>query len=196
MTLKSYNLSNTINPFTYSTIVTNGDFSDGTNGWSAIYCSIAVVGNTLFNQGNGAASSYISLTDTTIPAVTGDKIFISANTRTTNSVSTGIYLRVLGSASGNTLEVFNYVPVENEWRNIFGVATLTNQTTSARIHIRTFYANAAAANGKVTQIQEVYAVNLTNLFGAGKEPTGDECASIFKFTSGTKQPNFSKKLAT
>lgn len=193
--MKFNNHSNGINSFIYSNIVSNGNFN-GTTGWSASGASLSASSNILKATGSGSNSICGAQNTTSVEATTGKKIYIVCKARVTNSSSTTMHIRIDGSVSGSSSVFAQASPVQNQWYTLSGVAALSGLNGNIQIVIRHGYADAATANGKVMEVQEVMAIDLTSLFGSGKEPSAADCVNIFKFADGKKQPSISKILAS
>lgn len=188
----SYNLSN-LKTFTYSNLIKNGNFQ-GTTNWQVGKGSLSASANVLSVTGDGSGDTVFAYQVTDLQLTSGKKIFISALLRVTNSECNKLRLVCTGDA-GTSIDVDSTTsPVSNTWRLFNGVFTQTNQTGAFTVYITSEYADLATANGKVTQAQEVIAVDLTAKYGAGREPSANDCLNIFRFVDGNKQPKFSKTL--
>lgn len=155
-------------------LVTNGDFSDGTTGWTALDSTLSATANTLSITGNGANAS-ATARQTTTDAIVGNVYYIGFKARVTNTLCQSI---------GITYPFVNTMksaPVQNTWYPLsaVGVATLTE-----RLRIAHTYTSAANASGKVMEAKEVLILNLTQIFGVGSEPNKEEMdAIIAKFST-------------
>ena len=101
--------------------------------------------------------------------------------RVTNSVTSNMKIYVLSTGMTSILTTPINNPVINTWYLHSGVLTCgaggTSNLTIAPIAV---YADATTANGKVMEVQEVFSVDLTSLFGAGNEPqTVQQCDEMF-----------------
>ncbi len=158
---------------TLTNLVTNGDFSDGTTGWTASNGTGEVVENTYRHTGNGATSyPYVR---STLPSSVIDRVY--AATLRFRVTTTDCLRLVWQFGNGTSLNQPQQVtsPVQNTWYPRTFVYTATSATTTLSIaHI---YTDAATANGKVMEVQYVSCVDLTDAFGAGNEPTTGEMNS-------------------
>jgi hypothetical protein len=78
-----------------------------------------------------------------------------------------------------------------------GVVTVPTGGASIQFWIRQSYADAATATGKVMEVDGNYgvtAINLTDTYGAGNEPTASDCAKIFSYFDGTKSIQLPARL--
>jgi lysophospholipase L1-like esterase len=159
-------------------LVANGDFSNGTTGWSGNTAStISATSNVLSVKGTGTSNqAYTSLTSTK-KLLLGIKEYISAYVRVTNSDCTKIQLAAYAGLFKQ--EILN--PVMNQWYPMQLIVTgnsTTNGTAYSPIAIWSTYADAATATNKVTEIKYILEVDLTKDFGVGKELSNDEMGDL------------------
>lgn len=192
--LKS-SLSDVLSSFSYSNIIINGNFAN-TDNWTPLNSSISASENVLSILGTGTNATTTALQNTSIPVVVGNKIFVMATARVTNENCNSLNLSIRGTTSGSLDATAQLSPVQSKDYKLYGIVQI-NGTYAGNIRVRlnSVYADAPTANNKVTQLEEVFCVDLTEKYGAGNEPSAADCANIFKFTDGTKQPNLSKSLA-
>ncbi len=140
--------------------VTNGNFVN-TTGWTGEFATIAASGNTLAITGSGTGTTPRVMQATSTPYASGKKIYTRAKGRVTNAVATSIMIHVDGSLGG-TLVALGTVntPVQNQWYQMSGIITQTDQTGNVRVRVRSAYADAATANGKVMEVRDVIAIDL------------------------------------
>ena len=164
-------------------LVSNGNFKD-TSGWAGFNATVSVVNNNILNTtGDGTYKSVYTFNanNNSIYPYTGGvgkKIWITARVRVTNAVCNSFVVYVsnkAANASPNLPYIFS--PTQNVWCLIRGVLTLTFDDTY-KVYIRSDYADAATANGKVMQVKDVMMFDLTEYFGAGNEPTAEEVAMM------------------
>jgi len=153
-------------------LVSNGDFSDGTTGWGGSTSTLSAENNILSDTCNGefyAGAAYQSKSlDST------HKYFLRAKARVTNAVALSLRITMQTFATNIVVEQEN--PSENEWYTLYGVHTPDESANSVKVYQG--YADSATANGKVMEVQEVLAIDLTETFGAGNEPTADEIETL------------------
>jgi hypothetical protein len=66
-------------------------------------------------------------------------------------------------------------PVQNQWYDLTHIFTIPSDGAgNTNIQFFSEYENTATANGKVLEVKEVIALDLTAIFGAGKEPTVEQ----------------------
>jgi hypothetical protein len=141
--------------------VVNGDFSNGTTGWSAVSATFAVSNNIMSVTGNGGGAIPYVFQDDVITNI-DEVIFSYAKVRVTNSDSQAIFGRLSGGSSGNFSVISN--PIQNQWYELYGKLTKVTNNTDIRIYQQ--YADATTANGKVIEVDGnagVFAINMTAL---------------------------------
>ena len=160
-------------------LVVNGDFRNGTTGWNGYNAILTADDNTLYSTGDGAAANLLVFRDT-IPIVYGEKIFIKVKARVTNTLCSRINLSGDCSSIGTCIQlnVINF-PLENQQYVLSGIASYTTQEGYVRVRVDANYPDAATGNGKVMEIEECIAINLTQTYGAGNEPTKAQCDLLF-----------------
>lgn len=152
-------------------LVVNGDFRNGTTGYLSFNASLSVVGGNLINTAGSIENFGESRRDNVFSK---DNIFyLKSRFRVTNSNATSA--RVLAGDSAVRLNVTH--PVANQWYELSVVGL--HESTDSRLLLRHLYANAATANGAVMEVDYVLGVNLTATFGAGNEPTKEQCNKLF-----------------
>ncbi len=173
--------------FKTTNLVANGDFSNGTTGWTVdrIGCNVTALNNTLFITGNGTITSEPrTYNRTNIQIVSGHKYYIKALAKITNNNSDYISLQLLGSVTGIRRTVKSIsAPIENVEYEMSGVYTIMD-TGELRVGLAHKYIDIATSNGKTLEARYVFAMDLTETFGVGNEPTADEMDLLMK-----KYPN-------
>ena len=177
-------VSVSVNGLTATNAIKNGNFANGTTGWTGMYATISANNNTLSVVGNGALLE-ARVNETSVK--TAGKYFICAKVRVTNALATSIQIDLPGSNEGR-ISLNN--PVQNQWYNLSGIQ---KYKTDNRIFIRHNYVDATTANGKVLEIKEIIAINLTSL---GLETlTKEQCDLIFaNWFDGTKSTISASRL--
>lgn len=153
-------------------LVPNGDFSNGTTGWSASDSVNTVSANTLINTGNGAQTFPTAFADSAVQSAIGKKVYVCAQMRVTNANCSSMQVMIDGATAGDNQTIFLNNPVQNTWYKISGVLTQPSNVSGViRLKLIHQYADSATANGKVMESKYIIAIDLTNVFGAGNEPT-------------------------
>jgi hypothetical protein len=141
---------------TVTNLVRNGDFSNGTTGWTAwSNASIAESGGILSITGNGLGSELYAY-QTTPAWISGHKYAIKIRARVTNAVCNIIRVYV-----NQQLVTLQLSPTENTWYEKFVVLDSTLSTQTCRIYH--YYADAATASGKVMEVDYMMLIDRTAL---------------------------------
>ena len=136
-------------------LVTNGDFSDGTTGWTAVNSTNTASGGILTNTGDGTSvNPYAFLRQTYI---NGHKYYATSKVLVTNAVCSRIRTRF----SAGVLDLNIDTPAINTWYQNSGIFTAIG--TSYATSVQHTYVDNATANGKVVQIDFVYLINISIL---------------------------------
>lgn len=192
-------LANKADKLFATNLATNGDFSNGITGWLGIFSNISVLSNILSVVGtNSNSSARVSQSSTsTITNSLGRKIYTRARVRVTNSLCTSISSRLVDSVGGDLASLVVSVsnPIINIWYNIstlFNISNIQNGST-ARAYFQHNYSNTTDSTNAVMEVQYVQELDLTQIFGAGKEPTKEQVDWLLaqKYTNswfdGTKE---------
>lgn len=161
----------------YKNLVTNGNFANGTAGWMANGSVLSVNANIMSVTGNGTFQDVNIYQNTSIPFVAGKKYYIRAKIKVTNASCANAvihaYTLFLGSFVFAIAAKVN--PVQNTEYVLSNVYTMATNIGNLCIALRHYYADAATAAGKVMEVQNVIAIDLTATFGPGNEPTLEWC---------------------
>jgi type IV pilus assembly protein PilA len=153
-------------------LLTNYDFSNGLTGWGGSYSTRSVVNGVLIITGNGTAT-YPQASKSMGTGVTGPnhKLYIKIRTRSTNSLTTGI--RIMINSTTTTTQAIQLNPVMNQWYEFSAILTLlpTTGTGSSIFFPYADYATAADSNGNSVEFDYCIVINLTEIYGAGNEPS-------------------------
>jgi hypothetical protein len=166
-------------PFQYNNLIANGDFSNGVTGWTGNKGTLSVSNNTASLVSNG--TSVIPYIQQSLPALVGlnKTLYIMGKFRVTNPDCSSLRLNVYtGSESVVASSVTN--PVQNTWYTASGIVNKAF-TTGCNVTASNTYTDTTTSNGKVMEVQQMMVVDLTNLFGAGKEPTKEWCDANLPF---------------
>lgn len=152
------------NQITYTNIITNGDFSNGTTGWmSDMTTGFAVTNGVAYFLPTG---QYGGITKT-FPSITGHKYYVKSKIKT----ASGNFAIMMGASVAAHSSV-------NQWETL-SVIYIAGGTTS------TFALAESSATFLDVYADDVLIIALTATFGAGNEPTQAECDSLFAFTPTT-----------
>lgn len=190
--IKVYSMSD-LKSFTYTNKFANGNFANGTTGWSASNAVLSVADNIMNITGNGSAANPRMYKSTSVPATGTRKMYARVVLGVTNASCSEIQVYWSGAASGTSIQTIS-TPTQNNFYTISVVTTTNFNTLTPQIYLAHTYSSAANSNGNALQVKEIFSIDLTDL--GYENLSAADCTNIFKFVDGTKQPNFSKTLAT
>lgn len=177
---------------TVTNLVENGNFKDGTAGWIARGGIGVVASNVYSSTGDGSYLAPYDIADLKIPTtLIGKKIFYKALVRVTNSDATKLRLvisdeQTIGLTNGERA-IAN--PARNVWYPLYQIATIQpGRTGNVHMYAQHFYGDAATANGKTMEIQDICAIDLSAL--GLEDKTADEINEMFpSYIDSTKSVN-------
>lgn len=158
--------------------INNGNFANGTTGWTANYGTLSAVNGVLTLMGNGS-QPYVDASRMGSMAIASHKYYLRASTKVTNNNCVNIQLKSWGLSNYTIVQTIS-LPVNGTTYKLSGV--LMSEKANQTLLITPTYSTAANASGSVVEIQNVLCADLTALFGAGNEPTLAWCdANIAPF---------------
>jgi len=153
-------------------LLTNGNFANGTTGWyDSGTGTVTVANGVLSHKSNGAILNPYAQQITTFPV--NHIIYARANVLVTNTVCQSIYI----ATNSQDFNILN-APLINTWYQLSGTI-LNNSGIRFRVHHR--YVDAATSLDKVMQVKNMFCADLTEIFGAGNEPTVEWCDANLKW---------------
>lgn len=144
----------------WNQLVTNGDFSNGTTGWSADGATLSAENGVLtWTATDSTPSSNINQA---IGFVNGHKYYISflIKGNASNRVS-----GAFGSASGGG--TFSEASYSTSWLRVSRIGSPTNNS-SVNLYIRP---NGDGSDNFIAYFKDIHVIDLTLMFGAGNEPS-------------------------
>ena len=162
---------------TAENLVVNGDFrSNDTSQWSPYRSLLTLTPTALQVTKNSAVfpNELTAQVQSPISAIAGKKYYIRLRVRVLDAICQTI---AINRPDANFSVITN--PVSGQWYEVKAVRTATH---TGGLSITSVYATAADANGKILEIDRAYGVmciDLTALFGAGNEPTKEQCDLMF-----------------
>lgn len=194
MLLNKNLISNSLKSFVYENKFLNPTFVSTSN-WANSASTLSALNNILYITAIGTTAGPAAIQSNVLSYASGKKIFIQAKMKVTNSSCTSQQFLAV-STGMTTLTVTFSNPINGTEYIRSSIFTLgAGGSGNVEFRLRHNYADAATANGKVMEVREALVIDLTTLYGAGNEPSAADCANIFSFVDGTKQPNFSKQIA-
>lgn len=156
-------------------LITNGDFSDGMNGWNvdSKTCSSFVVDNIaqIINKTSSSGSGiYMNLNKNLI---SGHIHYLSVDAKATsniiNSESSAVYA-VLQNGGKNSY-IGEYLTLDGEWHKLSSLYTAKESSGTDAFHLVMYMASVDSVS--FWDNAKVY--DLTEMFGAGNEPSQEWC---------------------
>lgn len=159
----------------YQNHIMNGNYENGINLWNGVNAAISVSNGVLSVVGNGGSTLPLA-SNVSSPCVINNKYYVISELRVTNSVAQDIRLCIDGTTGGTEQISAINNPIQNIWYLISAI--LTSQadfTGTLDLKIRHGYIDKPTSNGKILEIKRVGLLNLTSVFGVGKEPSKEWC---------------------
>jgi hypothetical protein len=166
--------------------IPNGDFTNGTTGWTSAFGSVSSANNVLTATASGSGLENLAIVDSPQNVILGNKYYFRFSARVLNSLCLKIEAYITGSTAGTDIRMVQLpVPVMNQKYPLsFTSIPPANSTGKIRFYIKHVYSDAATASGKTMEIERPLMLNLTAIFGAGKEPTAAEMDRLLaRFTN-------------
>ena len=156
----------------FSNMFPNGDFSSGTNGWLTHNSTLSASNNILSVLG-GNGSYYMARTIYLMSVKPSNStIYYSVNFKTLSGCKEfRLWLR---DGLGGSLYNYNTAisnPQINIWHSYSAISTLGTLTDFLTINVDHTFNQLAESYGKVMEVRNVIAINLTQTYGVGNEPT-------------------------
>jgi hypothetical protein len=153
----------------YQNIIENGNFSDGTTGWSAIFSTHSASNNELTNTAQGTAASYGFSRYDTSTACTNKKVYIHCKATALNASCSEISITVAGTTSGISKKS-QTTPTQDTEYTLSKVVDISSFGGNIRVDLGHVYTDKPTAVDKQAKFAEIIVVDLTAIFGAGSEP--------------------------
>lgn len=156
-----------------------GLITSETTGYTGVQCSIAHITAGRWTL-TGTSSTVCAMDYATGEAcVEGHQIYITSRMVVRSAGVDNIYLYVTGTTGGSNLEAdVQATPVVDTSYTMSGIVTLTAAETG-NIKLRWYMADADGVTGQVLRVYEWTAIDLTEQFGAGSEPSAAELDAFF-----------------
>ena len=160
----------------WNQLVHNGNFADGTTGWTVGFGTRSADGNILTYSVTEPTNSPC-ITQGSFPDIVNHKYLFAAEFNySTKPTSTQTGFLGIGGYYGPNWRIQDIVP--NSWFRVSGIVTSTglSPTKDLRIYLRT----TGMSVGDTVQLKNIVAFDLTLMFGAGNEPsTVEEFEAMF-----------------
>ncbi len=175
---------------TLQNIIKNGNFSNGMTNWSIASSTASVSNNTLSITGSGADNTPRANYDGVKLYSLNHKYYIKASARVITDSCRRLIHRTFGASPTDTTIEY---PVQNTWYTMSNVFTVASEPTSVQ-YFGHSYVDATTAVGKVMELKEVIAIDLTAMFGVGNEPTKEWCDANIQWFEGIRSVAESENL--
>ena len=188
------------NSVVWNQLVKNGNFADEYTGWDVYYGTLSVDNNILTYTVTTPTDGH-SVSQKNFPDIVNHKYLFAAELNySIKPISTLAGFLGIGGYYGAGWNIQDIVP--NSWFKVAGIATSTGDaaTKDLRIYLRTTGMSA----GDTVKVKNVVALDLTQMFGAGNEPSTYEeflsrkpkVADEYAYNEGTIVNNKVEKVKT
>lgn len=158
-----------------------GLITSETTGYTSVNATITHNTTTHRWRVVGTGGTSVSLQyDTAVACSVGDVIFTTARVRVLTDGVDNIYARVDGTTAGSLSVASQASPVNGTYYDLYGTATITASETG-NIRLRWWFYDASGATDTVMQVERWTAINLTDQFGAGDEPSAADLQAFFEW---------------
>ena len=141
-------------------LVVNGDFNNGTTGWT-ITGGTAITSNGVISATGNGLFGYIRVEKTNIETqISGTKYYLNGKAKIDNNVG-NLILRAYDGTNVLVAQTIS-MPTIDLYYDMSGIVT-TLASGNVNVNISSFYSDTATQNGKILSIDYLYAFNLTNL---------------------------------
>jgi hypothetical protein len=148
-------------PTQYNNLVTNGDFNQGLTNWfNGGGAAISVSANILNVIGDGTSGNVRADYRTPVTCGSSNKYYVRVLIRPKNSLSSLLQLYLYGLTSGGAAIKIINTPVQNQQYILSGITATTGWVGTFTIRLSHQYADAATANGKIAEVQQLQCIDL------------------------------------
>lgn len=179
-------LDATLKGITATNVIRNGDFSDETLAWTGISGTTEISDSQLIMTSHGISPVLRGFYTLTFSP--SSKYWVKAKimlTHTDGIEATRLFTR--SSSMGSISGTFTSEPVNDVWCGHSAILDIPTEPEVGNLQLAANYASAEDAVGATMKIDNVQLINLTQIFGAGNEPTKEQCDIIFDtYFNGTK----------
>lgn len=158
-------------------VIENGNFANGATGWGAQYGTIEIINGVAVATANGATNGSRIYSTTPIQTNVGDILYMRSKCRVTNASATNLHMFFNDGVINKYATIAN--PTSNTWYTPSLTVNIQVSGESNKSYFYQQYGDNPTATGKKMEVDEVTLVNLTASFGAGNEPTKEQCDILF-----------------
>lgn len=165
---------------TATNLIQNGNFADGTMGWSAGASTITVKNHILSHTSSGT-STYPSVWTTTtnrFQMMKDHKLYIRRTCRVTYDEC----VQMLSYFSDNDVPISAptiKTPEKDAWYTTSGIVLVPEEYDGQSPALYMSHGQSTPTTGATMEVKEVLVIDLTATFGADNEPTKEECDIMF-----------------
>jgi hypothetical protein len=153
-------------------LVVNGDFRNGTTGWDTALTGVSLtVNNAIATSTRTTDGDIIGILRTSANPTPASIIYTLAKVRVLQSGASNISL-----VTGGSVRPIVTSPVANQW---YFVSDKYTVGTAVRSGFRAVYPTGQALTGYSMEADYMMQIDLTATFGAGNEPTKEQCDLLF-----------------
>lgn len=177
---------NTAGKYAHGMLMPATNSISSTIGWSAAYSAMSITAGVVTLTGNGTGNRIRLTQQSLLPYTAGHKIYCKVKAKTTIVSAVNISITLTDSAGLNYLAgAVSLAPVVGQYYTPSSVVTPVVSSTNLRLYVDATGVDLAATNGKILEVQSAIMLDLTNIFGAGYEPTASEMdLMLTKFPNG------------
>jgi len=159
----------------FGNLVYNGDFRHGVDGWEeGVFGKIGYRDNKLVLEGDGVTSIVRASQTIDRHFGAGDVLFVDGYFKSLNNDCYQMGF-LMYDESGESIGNILTTDFEKDERiNVNGNLTISENISKLRLQLRSRYESAEMSNGKEVEVDNITALNLTNIFGKGNEPSAEE----------------------
>ena len=159
-----------IKGLTATNLIENGDFSDGTSGWSTESSNIVVVDGILELN---PVQQWGQFSSTAFQINVDNKYYVSAKVKSPTRLHVGwLKIAVEPRTSGS-----------NMWETHSAIYVSSTNSNNGNFG----FIDSSTSDFKTSYFDDLSVINLTETFGAGNEPTKEQCDVIFSnYFEGTQ----------
>lgn len=158
---------------------------DNIDNWSCSYSNLSTENNELLitgiGSGYGGSNQYYADYDTKIKGLNGHKLYVNYNYNVLGNNISRVRLRL--KSGTNTMNILDNSSVIGNIYNKFSkiIEIPSDYTESINYGIAVNFSDRESATGIVTKLRDIIIVDLTEVYGAGNEPTLDEFEGVLNY---------------
>lgn len=164
----------------WNQMVPNGDFSNGSDDWTPTRGNLSVETGqatyTVTSAHDSASGNRIQVLPQPIKTAIGQKLFVHADVKIVSEAARAVYIFTADTTStsgmGSAYTRVTLQPDAEDFQTIEGINTVLDLNAAGTVGFRLLFAHSLV--GEQMIVKNCFCVNLTELYGAGNEPTSVE----------------------